>query len=131
MKYIETVGKRKTAVARVRISDAAKEATFVVNGKKLEDYFKKIEKHIQKTVDPLEKTATNGKFDVSVKVIGGGVAAQAEAIRHGISRALVERDPEARKVLKPLGYLTRDSREVERKKFGHKKARRSPQWSKR
>lgn len=127
--YIEAVGRRKTAVARVRITESAK-PSFTVNDRELTEYF---------PTDALKKIAqeaiaTSGlatKFAVSAKVVGSGIHAQAEAVRHGLSRALVKVDAETRKELKPVGFLKRDPRSVERKKFGLKKARRASQWSKR
>ena len=126
-KYIETVGRRKTATARVRLTAAAKQAV-VVNGKSLGEYFKT--KELQETVlDALSK----GKeiFSVAAQVTGGGITGQAEAVRHGIARALGAHNEELRKKLKRAGYLKRDPRMKERRKFGLKKARKSPQWSKR
>lgn len=124
-KYIEAVGRRKTATARVRITPAAKNKV-VVNGKKMEEYLSTTT--LQGTVN----AALEGeKFEVSAKVMGGGVAAQAEAIRHGISRALIKDDSTRRADLKEKGFLTRDQRSKERKKAGLKGARRGAQWSKR
>lgn len=127
-RYIEAVGRRKTATARVRITPTTKEAGYVVNGKALADHFQ---------LDSLQKIATAAfadltqAFDVSVKVMGGGINAQAEAVRHGISRALTEWDKELRGGLKKKGFLKRDPRAKERRKFGLKKARKAGQWSKR
>ncbi len=126
-RYIETVGRRKTSVARVRITPSAK-TTFVVNGKELEVYFPTTE--MQHTVkQPFAEV--EGKFTVSAKIVGGGAHSQSEALRHGIARALVEHKGELRKTLKKAGYLKRDPRAKERRKFGLKKARKAPQWSKR
>ncbi len=120
-KYIEAVGRRKTATARVRITPASK-TTVVVNERKVDEYFPTAQ--LQKTVrDALEGVT----FSVSAKVMGGGVPAQAEAIRHGIARALVKDDETRRKELKAAGYLKRDPRMKERKKFGLRSARGSPQ----
>ena len=128
-RYIEAVGRRKTAVARVRITPATKD-TFVVNDKEANDYFVTVE--LQNIVrSALVHGASGEKYLVSVHVNGGGIHAQAEAVRHGLSRTLVERDANVREALKKLGYLKRDSRQVERKKFGLKKARKAPTWSKR
>jgi small subunit ribosomal protein S9 len=132
-KYIEAVGRRKTSTARVRIREASK-ANFMVNEKDAKDYFKTaLERHL--ILDPMIKGVATGKtslkWNVEVHVSGGGVHSQAEAIRHGLARALVIFDPEARKNLKSLGYLKRDPRAKERRKFGLKKARKAPQWSKR
>jgi small subunit ribosomal protein S9 len=128
-KYIEAVGRRKTAVARVRISASSKN-TYTVNGKTLNAYFP-IEILQNVVRDPLNKAKIESKFSVTAKVNGGGINAQAEAIRHGIARALVDFDIELRKPIKKLGFLKRDPRAKERKKFGLKGARRAPQWSKR
>lgn len=126
-KYIESVGRRKTATARVRLFPASK-ASYVVNDKKVEEYFPTRE--LQKVVsDAL--TTVGATFKVTAKVSGGGIPAQAEAIRLGIARALVKDDVTRRKELKPVGYLKRDPRMKERKKFGLRSARRAPQWSKR
>src|SRR3989344_3245681 len=122
-RYFEGVGRRKTAVARVRITKGA--GTVVVNGKKPEEYFNTLLSG-QLALSPLEKLALSGKFNVSAKVVGGGVNAQAEAVRLGLSRALVIFDAPLRDKLRAFGFLTRDPRMVERKKYGHKKARRAP-----
>ena len=127
-RYVEGVGRRKTAVARVRIVKG--HGAILVNGKKVEDYFG-INRLRQAAVAPLKNLKLDDKFDVSAKVAGGGIMAQAEAIRHGLARALVLTNEEFKKRLRGLGYLTRDSRMVERKKYGLKKARRAPQWKKR
>ena len=127
--YIRAVGRRKTAVAVVRLTKAAK-TSYSINGKELAVYFPTPE--LKKIVTGAFETATPAeKFDVVVTTKGGGTHAQAEAVRHGISRALVEYDAELRGVLKKAKMLKRDPRQVERKKFGLKKARKSPQWSKR
>lgn len=127
--YIEAIGRRKSAGARVRIVKGGKN-TFNVNGSSLATYFQT--SHLQDTAkDPITKSDIDTKFNVSVHVSGGGVQSQAEAMRHGLSRALVEYDPSLRKLLKKLGFLKRDPRKKERKKFGLKKARKSAQWSKR
>ena len=128
-KYFEAVGRRKTAVARARLFINSKEE-FLVNGKSCKEYFPTPE--LQETaLLPLAKMKAEGKFSVSIRVKGGGISAQAEAVRHGISRALVKFNPDFRKRLRKSGFLTRDSRVRERKKFGLKRARKSPQWSKR
>lgn len=125
-KYTEGIGRRKSAIARVRLEDAAKQ-NIIVNGKDLESYFPV--KELQETVlSPLINKKT---FNVSIKVIGGGISSQAGAIRHGIARALISIDETLRKELKGEGFLKRDPRSKERKKYGLKKARKSPQWSKR
>ncbi|MEI7709312.1 MAG: 30S ribosomal protein S9 [bacterium] len=134
-KYIEAVGRRKTSTARVRITESSK-ASFVVNGVDAKEYFK-TEGERRLILDPMvkglvvEAGQTSLKFAVEVRVMGGGVHSQAEAIRHGVSRALVEFNPETRGALKTLGFLKRDPRAKERRKFGLKKARKAPQWSKR
>ncbi|MBI3627936.1 MAG: 30S ribosomal protein S9 [Candidatus Sungbacteria bacterium] len=128
-RYFEAVGRRKTAVARVRLYTKGDLVT-VVNQRPYKEYFPTME--LQRLVDdPMKKMRSEGRFRVSAKVNGGGIHSQAEAIRLGISRALTVFNPEFRKRLKRAGFLTRDAREVERKKFGLKKARRAPQWQKR
>ncbi|MFA6324676.1 MAG: 30S ribosomal protein S9 [Candidatus Paceibacterota bacterium] len=128
-KYIEAVGRRKTSTARVRIFKSTK-ATFIVNGKDANDYFKTDDQRalIQ---DPMIKGKPSEKWSVEARVTGGGIHSQSEAVRHGISRALVLSDGELRGKLKTLGFLKRDPRAKERRKFGLKKARKAPQWSKR
>ena len=121
-------GKRKTAVARVRIGQGA--GVVKVNGRSLEDYFGRPTSRMI-IHQPFEVTETVGRYDVSANVCGGGVAAQAAAIRHGITRALIDANSEFRPSLKKAGYVTRDPREVERKKYGRHKARKRPQYSKR
>lgn len=137
-KYLEAVGRRKTAVARVRLftCPSSKEAkiqggkSFFVNQKSLEVYFPSFE--LQQIVKAaLAKMNYLDQFKVSVMVRGGGYHAQAEAIRHGLARALVLFNVDFRKRLKKAGFLRRDARMRERKKFGLKRARRAPQWSKR
>ena len=128
-KYIEAVGRRKTAVARVRITPSSK-AGYVINGKSLSDYFDHADL-IGKVEAPFKEAELTGKYEVSVKVLGGGINSQAEAIRLGISRCLIKEDLELRKPLKKLGFLKRDPRSKERKKPGLRKARKRPQWSKR
>ncbi len=127
--YYEGVGRRKTATARVRIWPE-KKYEFTVNGKKLEDFFSS-EGLIKKAKSPLEMFNIDSKFGITVHVKGGGVTGQGEAIRHGLSRALVEYNPDWRPKLSKKGFLTRDPRMKERKKPGLKKARRAPQWGKR
>lgn len=128
-RYIEAVGRRKTAVARVRITPSSK-ASFAVNDKDVKEYF--VTEELQTIAqEAASKSEVGEKFTVTVRVTGGGIHAQAEAVRHGLSRALVERDENVKNTLKKLGFLKRDSRQVERKKFGLKKARKSPTWSKR
>jgi small subunit ribosomal protein S9 len=127
-KYIEAVGRRKTASARVRISETTK-PTFVVNGREIEKYFPTLE--LQRAATGAMDVSEAGKLEVTVKVVGGGIHSQAEAVRHGIARALVEMDIEKKPVIKKAGFLKRDPRMKERRKFGLKKARKAPQWSKR
>src|SRR3989338_1858667 len=128
--YIEAVGRRKTSTARVRIVSASK-LNFLVNGKEVKEYFK-TESLRQIIHDPISKLEKSGvKWSVEVRVQGGGVHSQAEAVRHGLARALVLSDGGLRVGLKHLGYLKRDPRAKERRKFGLKKARKAPQWSKR
>ncbi len=126
-KYIESIGRRKTAIARVRLTPASKN-TYAINGKTLSEYFGVDELNIV-TESALKEVET--KYSVSVKVLGGGKPAQAGAIRLGISRCLVKENLETRKTLKKLGFLKRDPRVKERKKPGLKKARKRPQWKKR
>ncbi len=126
--YIEGIGRRKVAVARVRIYEASKN-TFEINGKKLDEYFK-TEAQVKTAKEALD-LAGGAKFKVSIKIQGSGLPAQAEAVRHGLARALEKFDPALRAELKEKGFLKRDPRKKERKKFGLKKARRAPQWSKR
>ena len=128
-KYFETVGRRKTAVARVRLWPEEKKA-FLVNEKPLEIYFPTLELQ-QTATDSLRKMKCLEQFKISAMVRGGGYHSQAEAVRHGIARALVLFHPDFRKRLKGAGFLRRDARMRERKKFGLKRARRAPQWSKR
>ncbi len=125
--YIETVGRRKTATARVRITEAAKQS-IVVNGKPLETYF--VSKELSNNVlAPLKEA---GKaFIITVVVHGGGIAGQSDAVRHGLARAITKFDSSKRTALKKLGFLKRDPRAKERRKPGLVKARKAPQWSKR
>jgi len=133
--YFEAVGRRKTAIARVRLftsspAQSIGEGNLVINDRPYKNYFPTL--ILQRIVEsPFVRLKSMNRFRATVKVKGGGPGAQAEAIRHGLSRTLVLFDNNFRKKLKKSGYLTRDSREVERKKFGFKKARRGPQWSKR
>jgi small subunit ribosomal protein S9 len=125
--YLGT-GKRKTSVARV-ILRPGDGATWV-NGRTLEEYFPRLA-HRAIALAPLKTAGLEGRYDLRVRVHGGGPSGQAGAVRHGIARALVEADPELRVPLKRQGYLTRDARIVERKKAGLHKARKAPQFSKR
>ena len=128
IQYLGT-GRRKTSVARVRLVPG--ETGVIINGKDMREYFGGREILAKIVEQPLELTETLNKYGVKVNVNGGGNTGQAGAIRHGVSRALVVADEELRGALKEAGFLTRDSRMVERKKYGKKKARRSPQFSKR
>jgi small subunit ribosomal protein S9 len=121
-------GKRKTSVARVRIKQG--EGEFVVNDRPADQYFGR-ESSRMIIRQPFEVTSTSGQYRTDVNVFGGGVSAQAVAIRHGVTRALLQVDAEYRPALKKAGFITRDSREVERKKYGRHKARKRPQYSKR
>jgi len=121
-------GRRKNAVARVLLSPGT--GVVVVNGKQIEDYFP-IETMRSQAVEPLKVSGTEGKFDISVNVQGGGVSGQAGALRHGLARALLKVDESFRDQLKKAGFLTRDPRMKERRKYGLKKARKAPQFSKR
>jgi small subunit ribosomal protein S9 len=126
----QAVGKRKCAVARVRLSDKGDKKGIIVNDMPMNEYFNS--QMWQKTIlAPLDLVGLVDKVYITVKVNGGGSMGQAEAIRHGISRILDGMDPANRKSLKALGFLTRDPRVKERKKPGLKRARRAPQWSKR
>lgn len=128
-RYRGAVGRRKTAVARVRITPSSRE-TMEINGKDVELYFRTPEqKRIAREAIAAAKLPAGRA--ISAKIYGGGLNAQAEALRHGIARALVADSPELRKTLKKLGMLKRDPRMKERRKFGLKKARKAPQWSKR
>ena len=129
MEQTHALGRRKTAVARVYLTEGA--GNIVINGRPFEDYFK--EETLRYVVlQPYTVTETLGKFDTKITIVGGGTKGQAEAVRLGIARALCEIDKEAyRSVLKAAGFLTRDAREVERKKPGQSGARRRFQFSKR
>ena len=128
-KYIEAVGRRKTSTARVRITPASK-SEVTVNGKGVNDYFPTdtFRSHV---TEPLDTEGLEQKFTITVLVKGGGISSQSEAVRHGIARALTKFEETLRKPLKQAGFLKRDPRMKERRKFGLKKARKSPQWSKR
>ena len=121
-------GRRKEAVARVRLLEGT--GRFELNGRSLEDYFPS-RAHRMVVTTPLRLVGREKDFDVFARLNGGGIAGQAGALRHGIARALIELDPELRPQLKAEGLLTRDSREKERRKYGLKKARKAPQYSKR
>jgi len=128
MEVVHKIGRRKTAVARVYVSEGSGKIT--INKRELNDYFSTATLQY-KVKQPFTLTETDGNYDVKVNVYGGGINGQAEAVRLAISRVMCEIDQENRSVLKPEGLLTRDPRMVERKKFGQKKARKKFQFSKR
>lgn len=128
-RYIEAVGRRKTAVARVRITPS-KDSSWKVNDLSLQDYFR-LSEFMRIAQQPLTTLSSVQPYTITVQVKGGGLHSQAEAIRHGLSRALVEHHDEVRGELKKEGFLKRDPRAKERRKFGLRKARKAPQWSKR
>ena len=125
---IRSTGRRKTAVASVRLMPGS--GAITVNSRSLEDYFPRDTARMR-ILEPFELTETKGQYDTIVSVRGGGSSAQADAVRHGISRALVTAAEGLRPALRKNGMLTRDPREVERKKYGRRKARKRPQYSKR
>jgi small subunit ribosomal protein S9 len=128
-RYFEATGRRKTAVARIRLFTKG-DKVFLVNNKPFTEYFKTAEDQ-EAAVSSMKKMKCLDKFRVTVKVRGGGHTAQAEAIRHGTARVLVDFNNNFRKRLRKAGFLTRDPRMRERKKFGLRRARRAPQWAKR
>jgi len=125
---IQTTGRRKRSVARVRFQDGSGQVT--LNGKPLEAYFPTMATRMR-VMEPLNLTQSQGRYDIVATLDGGGTTGQADALRLGIARALVELDPDLRGELKKAGMLTRDSRVVESKKYGLRKARRAPQYTKR
>ena len=125
---VQATGRRKESVARVRLLDGSGQVT--LNGRPLEDYFPTMATRMR-VMEPLTLTQTQGRYDIDATLEGGGTTGQSDALRLGISRALIELDPELRPVLKKAGMLTRDARIVESKKYGLKKARRAPQYTKR
>ncbi len=127
--YFYAYGKRKTSIASVRMFTNGK-GVITINNRTFENYFPVFTDQ-DKVVSPLKVTNNQKQFDISVKVFGGGIHSQAEAIRHAIAKALLEYQADLRTTLKPFGYLTRDPRIKERKKYGLKRARRAPQFSKR
>jgi small subunit ribosomal protein S9 len=128
-RYIESIGRRKTAVARIRLFTKG-DKEFIVNNKSYSKYFP-LQEDQEMAIASMKKMKCLDKFRVTIVVKGGGRSAQAEAIRHGTARVLVEFNQNFRKRLRKAGFLTRDPRMRERKKFGLKRARRAPQWSKR
>jgi len=127
--YLYAIGRRKTAVAQVRLYKKG-EGKFIVNEKEMPVFFST--KELQdRALASLVTVGQDGKLDVTVKVVGGGKVAQAEAVRHGLARTLIQLNPNFRKPLKKAGFITRDARKKERKKPGLKGARRAPQWTKR
>ncbi len=129
MEYYEAVGRRKTATARVRLFPGGT-GTITINERPLEEYFARAG-DVLYLRGPLEVTATENRFNISVKVKGGGMSGQTGAVRLGIARALLKVDPDLRSILRKGGFLTRDARAKERKKPGLKRARKAPQYTKR
>jgi small subunit ribosomal protein S9 len=127
--YTEKIGRRKTSTCRVRLTPSTK-SSFMVNGKPVDEYFKTA---AQKKIvnDAMTLIKPDEKYEITVMVMGGGIHSQAEAVRHGISRFFAELSEDSKGKLKKEGYLKRDPRSKERRKFGLKKARKAPQWSKR
>ncbi len=125
---VQATGRRKSSVARVRLYEGTGE--FVLNGRSLEDYFPQLALRLR-VLDPLKVAELEGHYDIHAKLEGGGFTGQSDALRLGIARALVVVTPELRTQLKREGLLTRDARRVERKKYGLRKARRAPQFTKR
>ncbi len=129
MAKVYATGKRKTAVAKVWLQ--AGSGKIIVNGMSLDQWLGGLETIKKRVMLPLQVTKQENSVDIVAKTLGGGYSAQADALKHGIAKALVAFDEDFRAILKPKGLLTRDARVVERKKYGKKKARRSPQFSKR
>lgn len=125
---VQATGRRKEASVRVRLRDGS--GQMVLNGRALENYFSGMSTRIR-VMEPLQLTQTQGRYDVDATLIGGGTTGQADALRLGIARALIALEPELRPTLKKAGMLTRDARVVESKKYGLRKARRAPQYTKR
>ena len=125
---IQATGRRKSSVARVRLYEGT--GTFELNGRSLEDYFPQLALRLR-VLEPLKLVDAEGRYDIKAKIEGGGSTGQSDALRLGIARALVAADSELRPALKREGMLTRDARRVERKKYGLRKARRAPQFTKR
>ncbi|GBD85212.1 30S ribosomal protein S9 [bacterium BMS3Abin02] len=125
---VQATGRRKESVARVRFYDGT--GAITLNGKPFDTYFPTMARRLR-VLAPLRETNREGRYDVKAKLEGGGTTGQADALRLGIARALIVLEPELRPMLKKAGYLTRDARKVERKKYGLRKARRAPQYTKR
>lgn len=125
---VQATGRRKESVARVRFREGGGQLT--LNGRSLESYFPTMAQRMR-VMEPLQITSTQGRYDIDATLEGGGTTGQVDALRLGIARALVELDPELRPTLKKAGLLTRDARIVESKKYGLRKARRAPQYTKR
>ena len=125
---VQATGRRKSSVARVRFYSGT--GTIELNGRPLEDYFPQLALRLR-VLEPLKLGEAEGRYDIKAKLEGGGSTGQSDALRLGIARALVETDPDLRAILKREGMLTRDARRVERKKYGLRKARRAPQFTKR
>jgi small subunit ribosomal protein S9 len=128
VRYYEAVGRRKRAIARVRLYPG--DGQVVINDRPLNEYFGRPQDWVE-VMSPLRLTNNEDRFNLSVLVTGGGITGQAEAIRHGVARALLRSDPHLRAMLRRAGFLTRDPREKERKKPGLKRARKAPQYTKR
>jgi small subunit ribosomal protein S9 len=128
--YYYGTGRRKTAVARVRLYPSGGDGVIMVNGRSADEYFQR-ETLMQTVRSPLRILELGNRFSISAKVVGGGVSGQAGAVRHGIARALIRADEEFRPTLRKNGFLTRDPRMKERKKYGLKRARKAPQYTKR
>jgi small subunit ribosomal protein S9 len=128
MPLAQTVGRRKTSVVRVRIYEGT--GTMSLNDRPLENYFPSMAQRLR-ILEPMRTAGMDGRYDISATLEGGGLNGQTDALRLGIARALIEVNPELRRVLKKAGMLSRDARAVERKKYGLRKARRAPQYTKR
>jgi len=125
---VQTVGRRKTSVVRVRLYEGT--GTFSLNDRALEDYFPSMAQRLR-ILEPMRAAGMDGRYDVHATLEGGGLNGQTDALRLGVARALCEINPEVRRTLKKAGMLSRDARAVERKKYGLRKARRAPQYTKR
>ncbi len=125
---VQTVGRRKTSTVRVRVYEGT--GTLSLNGRPLEDYFPSMAQRLR-ILEPIRAAGMDGRYDIAATLEGGGLNGQTDALRLGIARALCEINPEARRTLKKAGMLSRDARAVERKKYGLRKARRAPQYTKR